>query len=64
MTAKRSHPRVPILLRLEPEELALIDRCRMQMARTDFIRGAVRERCHAPSIKRALKMFDDVNCTL
>ncbi len=25
MTAKRSHPRIPILLRLEPEELALID---------------------------------------
>ncbi len=44
MTAKRSHPRIPILLRLEPEELARIDNARRQfsMDRTTYIREAVR----------------------
>ncbi len=37
MTAKRSHPRIPILLRLEPEELALIDQVRGDTPRTQWI---------------------------
>ncbi len=49
MTAKRSHPRIPILLRLEPEELALIDDCRKQLGRvinrSDYIRDAVWRKC-------------------
>ncbi len=50
MTAKRSHPRIPILLRLEPEELARLDKSlpgSQFKHRTDFIRDAVRRRCNA-----------------
>lgn len=57
MTQKRPYPRISVHLRLEPEELELIDRCRMSMNRTDFIRGALRLRCADPSIKRALAML-------
>ncbi len=45
MTAKRSHPRIPILLRLEPEELAAVDMAKLNMARTDFIRSAIKFHC-------------------
>lgn len=40
MTAKRSHPRIPILLRLEPEELARIDIVRGKTPRTQWIINA------------------------
>ncbi len=57
MTAKRSHPRIPILLRLEPEELALIDRAATTagVARTDFIRDAVKARSALDDARTALE---------
>lgn len=41
MTAKRSHPRIAILLRLEPEELARIDVARGKETRTGWLVHAV-----------------------